>query len=187
MRSIAALVLTVGFTGCATQGSNSPELPPADTIRHSQSFWGTWRVDQPFHALYEAEYLVVDGKNLAWRDGESCSSSPGGLCDVLQVAKSSVSCRLARPRGEAFSIDDARIGEWFDTTNADLFIKGVCSDEQSRFIHLRLTPYPMSKGIPDVFDAEVIDVEGESGWTRTSSFQWLWTKCSDPQSTDCRR
>jgi hypothetical protein len=150
----SGLFLLLIFLGMSTAvGMN------ASVEQHHPHFVGLWRVDQPTHALYEAtlydfqpdgELIVVKTFTLGGYEDDYVTGT---------VARLDVVCRFG--------------SRWHSLSDQHLIIQGDCLDGVRREIELSLSPVLGT----ETFDAEIVSVAGESGWTH-QDWAWSWARCS---------
>jgi hypothetical protein len=128
-----------------------------------ERFVGEWKVDQPFHALYEASwYLFHEGGQLEHlRDCSFGGPVPTGF---VSDAGDSLRCQF----GERWSAPDANT----------LVIEGACSDGHERDIVLGF-PEDTTADATGQSAIEVVSVGGEAGWGHFM-WDWAWQKCLEP-------
>jgi hypothetical protein len=130
---------------------------------HHPNFVGLWRVDQPTHALYEAtlydfrpegELIMVETLTLGGQDADYVTGT---------VARADVVCRFG--------------SQWHSLSESRLVIQGDCSDDVAREIELNFTRVLGT----ETFDAQVISVGGEVGWSH-QDWAWSWARCGSPET-----
>ncbi|HHH27398.1 MAG TPA: hypothetical protein ENK57_03480 [Polyangiaceae bacterium] len=153
------------FTGCYAQhrvgarpDSGGEVADAGDSDAGATRFAGSWLVDQPAHALYEAiRYsLNVDGRFI-----EQCS-----------VGLGSESPRVATVTRELDGMRCELVGPWSARTNDELAVEGACDDSIARTVVLA---FEWAGDQPRT--VTVLKVDGETeGWSH-GPFEWRWVAC----------
>lgn len=162
---VAKYALCVWALALAACVSRSPDSGPA----RDSHFTGTWVVEQPYHALYEATVynLEPDGAVNAGPtytvDGYDDRYVTGSVADP----QSGVRCTFA--------------GRWYSIDDATIVIDGNCSDGRYREIVLGFSTTPAQIGTDGEADADVVvlSVAGEDGWVH-DDWRWRWRRCDEP-------
>lgn len=132
-------------------------------------FIGTWLVEQPYHALYEATLYqfnadgsleILNRFPAGFQTGSICSSTNGPVCYF----------------GD----------QWSSRGSDTLVIKTACSDSVQRFVTLTF-PTQTNCSNPQIWCGEPlsISVQNDTSWHHYG-FQWRWIKCISNQSL-CQR
>jgi hypothetical protein len=141
--------------GCLSRGPDpSPE--------RNERFVGTWIVEQPYHALYEATVyqLRADGTVELGATYTANELAPDYVTGSVADPKSGVACRFA--------------GSWYSVDEATLVVDGNCSDGRYREIVLGFADTPEQNTVDA--DVVVLSVGGEDGWLH-DDWTWRWRRC----------
>ena len=128
---------------------------------------GTWYIDQPMHALYEATIYTFHGDG---RISTHDAFPPAYHTGAVGKRDQSISCVFAGP----WSTQGA---QW-------LFVGLSCSDGNIREVLLRFEQGFESCGGESSCQPMVHSVDGDTtNWVRNWP-EWMWTRCIDLD--DCR-
>jgi hypothetical protein len=157
------LLVPLLLTSCPGRITADPPETNGEPPQTHERFVGEWKVDQPFHALYEASwYLFHEGGQLEHlRDCSFGGPVPTGF---VSDAGGSLRCQF----GDRWSAPDA------DT----LVIEGACSDGHERDIVLGF-PEDTTADATGQPAIEVVSVGGQVGWGHFT-WDWAWQKCLEP-------
>ncbi len=133
------------------------------TGEHHERFVGTWLVDQPAHALYEATLYRFNQDGSA-QMLETCSfgEAEGYVTGSVTDQRSTIRCEFANT--------------WESIGDDTLLVRAFCSDQQLRDVSLSF----LSDASANTLGAqvEVDNVDGEADWAHRDP-SWSWKKCPD--------
>jgi hypothetical protein len=179
MRSLlASCLIGVLLGSCVELG---PPIESPATPGHAERFVGTWLVDQPMHALYEATYYTfhADGRLSTGRSQPpDCGIHLERHCVTGSVAKCtkrySETCQ-----GEPSCVFGDR---WRSLAPATLIILGHCSDGVPREIRLEFALD--EQGDLNEHSVTLVTVGGETDWSH-DNWAWAFRKCQGDDESSC--
>lgn len=201
MRSTSVLALTavttVLFTACGFERGPDEDVHagPADFLVERayppgeapdeplegtphERFFGTWLINQPYHAGYEASFYTFGS------DGTLVLEGNTGFNELETVGVVSGHEEPCEEWGCGQWSDDAVFcafgSKWSATAIDTVLIEGVCDDEQTRMITLTFVGEPA--GNAEGWGVEAVDAALE-GYAPTHTghpgFHWRYIKCFD--------
>lgn len=182
----AAIALTSLFlTSCSSFLVGPSEQPPTVDVDEESApqrldrFAGTWVVDQPFHAGYEASWYELDrsGALQHLRTDDFGGGLVTGFDQVGTATIVGVTC------GETASECDSEIScgfsdQWRSDGADTLIIDGECDDGQAREIELRFMG-EASGDAAGITAVEVVRVGDVTGRVGHRNYEWRFVKCAD--------
>lgn len=178
---ILPAVLLAFASGCASYLFAPPlsETDPAaegdpDEVRRSDRFLGTWLVDQPFHAGYEASFYELDASGRLTHlftdiaGGGLAGELEVGLVAIEEPCPSAVCPRVVCRFGET----------WRSDGSETLIVDGECDDGVARDIELTFEG-PRAGNAEGLTQVEVTRVGDEVENVFHPGFEWRFLKCLD--------
>jgi hypothetical protein len=139
---------------------------------HSR-FVGTWMVDQPTHATYEATFYTFES------DGTLLQGTSHDWGGHLERHGETGSVARAETFDPACTFGE----KWHSENESTLVIAGDCSDGTPRDIVLGFDDDPSNNAEWGGATVKIVSVGGETDWVH-DNWPWMFRKCGAEQSEE---